>query len=892
MTKRTRWAVTAPAISILLGVLASSATAAAPSAEQILQAAGVQGGLIVHVGCGDGKLTAALRVNDRYLVQGLDTDAGKVAAAREHIRSRGAYGKVSADVFDGRRLPYVDNLVNLVVAEDLGKVPMAEVMRVLCPNGVAYVGGTKTVKPRPDAIDEWTHFLHDASNNAVAQDTVVGPPRRMQWVGSPRYSRHHDKMSSVSAVVSAGGRVFYIMDEAPHVSILMAPEWNVIARDAFNGTILWRRPIGTWFSHLHGLKSGPADLPRKLVAVGDRVYVTLGLGAPVTALDAATGETVRTYTGTKNAREMVCSDGVLYVQVSNAPLPTTAASYRKGTPAPAAPTPPGRILAIRADSGDVLWTAAYAVLKGTLTVDGPRVVFMAEDKLLCMDGRSGKVQWTSKPLPRAKQYPVRSAPTLVLYEDVVLFAAGEKAAEGNRSWDINQDDTLVALSATDGKELWRGPHPNSGYASAEDLFVIDGVVWCGEMTSGHAVGRVTGRDVRTGKVVTAFDPDVKTYWFHHRCHRGKATVKYLLTSRTGIEFVDVREQKWTINHWVRGACLYGIMPANGLLYAPQNPCACFLESRQYGFNALAPASSKPRTIATKRLEKGPAYDLIDNRQSTIDNRNGWPTYRHDAARSGRATTKVPANIKPTWSAKIGGRLSAPVLADGRVFVASIDAHTVHAIDAAGGKEIWQYSAGGRVDSPPTCWQGRVLFGSADGHIYCLRASDGAMVWRFRAGPTDERVMAFEQLESVWPVSGSVLIHDGVLSCVAGRSMFLDGGLRMIRLDPATGRLLSETILDDRDRAAGKDLQDYARQLNLPVALPDVLSCDGKNIYMRSQPFDLDGKRLPIQPLPHAPNPEKYSMPSTQDPAHAHLFSPTGFLDDTWWHRTYWMYGSR
>ena len=253
---------------------------------------------------------------------------------------------------------------------------------------------------------------------------------------------------------------------------------------------------------------------------------------------------------------------------------------------------------------------------------------------------------------------------------------------------------------------------------------------------------------------------------------------------------------------------------------------------------------------------------------------------------------MPANIKPTWSAKIGGRLSAPVLADGRVFVASIDAHTVHAIDAAGGKEIWQYSAGGRVDSPPTCWQGRVLFGSADGHIYCLRASDGAMVWRFRAGPTDERVMAFEQLESVWPVSGSVLIHDGVLSCVAGRSMFLDGGLRMIRLDPATGRLLSETILDDRDRAAGKDLQDYARQLNLPVALPDVLSCDGKNIYMRSQPFDLDGKRLPIQPLPHAPNPEKYSMPSTQDPAHAHLFSPTGFLDDTWWHRTYWMYGSR
>lgn len=41
-------------------------------ARDILDATGVKGGLIVHLGCGDGKLTAALRVNDRYLVHGLD----------------------------------------------------------------------------------------------------------------------------------------------------------------------------------------------------------------------------------------------------------------------------------------------------------------------------------------------------------------------------------------------------------------------------------------------------------------------------------------------------------------------------------------------------------------------------------------------------------------------------------------------------------------------------------------------------------------------------------------------------------------------------------------------------------------------------------------------------
>ena len=49
----------------------------------------------VHVGCGDGKLTAALRAGDGFLVHGLDTDVKNVAKAREHIRSRGLCGKVS-----------------------------------------------------------------------------------------------------------------------------------------------------------------------------------------------------------------------------------------------------------------------------------------------------------------------------------------------------------------------------------------------------------------------------------------------------------------------------------------------------------------------------------------------------------------------------------------------------------------------------------------------------------------------------------------------------------------------------------------------------------------------------------------------------------------------------
>ena len=155
-----------------------------PAADAILQAAGIEGGLVVHLGCGDGKLTAGLRADDRFLVHGLDADVKHVEAARKHIQSLGRYGQVSVQQWAGDRLPYADNLVNLIVVSGPLSVAKEELLRVLCPDGVAVfttdhgqMTTDKLIKPRPHDIDEWTHFLHDAGNNAVAKDARVGAPR-------------------------------------------------------------------------------------------------------------------------------------------------------------------------------------------------------------------------------------------------------------------------------------------------------------------------------------------------------------------------------------------------------------------------------------------------------------------------------------------------------------------------------------------------------------------------------------------------------------------------------------------------------------------------------------------------------------------------------------------
>ena len=881
-------------LSCALGLLFATPLGAAPKQEaaRILAAAGVRGGLVVHLGCGDGTLTAALRANERYLVHGLDPDAAHVAAAREHVRAQGLYGAVSVERWAGRRLPHTDNLVNLLVSEDLRGVPMAEVLRVLAPNGVAYVkaNGTweKTVKPRPSEIDEWTHFLHGPDNNAVARDTVVGPPRHIQWAGAPKWARAHEQLASVSALVAGGGRLFYIIDEGPTASIALPARWMLVARDAFNGVVLWKKPVGVWEGHMRGFRSGPSEVSRRLVAVNDRVYVTLAYREPVIALDAATGQAVKTYEGTDGALEIVCHDGVLFLVLGDmaADKLAEAAKRRSASPAPRN----RRVLAIQADSGKLLWKKADAdtteLMPTTLAASGGHVFFQSMDHVVCLDAKGGREAWRA-PRPVNLNRQGWSAPTLVVHDDVVLSADRAAAGKGKKGadrpkqvqWTVTSGGgggagELIAFSAKTGQRLW-SCKCTEGYNSPVDVFVASGLVWVGATARRRGPDFTAGRDLHTGEIKKRI-PTVGAYanagMPHHRCYRNKATERYIVEGRAGAEFIDLVKGGGQKHHWVRGACQYGIMPCNGLLYAPPHACACFYKAKLSGFYAVAPRRPAATTPSSAALERGPAFGKLPiplpmpPRASEAE----WPTYRHDAARSGATRHPVAPDLAVAWRADLGGRLSAPVVSRGTAYVAAVDAHTIVALNTNGGAPRWRFVAGGRVDSPPTIAEGLVFFGCADGYVYCLRAGDGQLVWRYRAAPEDRRVVFFGQLESAWPVHGSVLVQGGVVYAAAGRSSFLDGGIVLYRLDAASGKKLSETRVYSADPKTDQQPDAGIRGFEMPGALPDVLSSQGDAIYMRHVKFDRYGKR--------------------QADTGLHLFTPTGFLDGTWFHRAYWVYG--
>ncbi len=831
-------------------------------AMDILEETAVQGGIVSHLGCNDGKLTAALHADERYLVHGLDTDAEDVKKAQRYIDSQGFYGKVSAEKYDGRNLPYGDNIVNLVVVtEDDCKVSKQEIMRALAPGGAAWINGRVKVKPRPDTIDEWTHFLHDASGNAVSRDKKIRYPRHTQWQAGPRFARHHDALASLSAMTSSNGRLFYIYDEGP-ISVMHRPsQWKLIARDAFNGKLLWKRDISDWMTHLYNFRAGPTQLTRRLVSVGDYVYATLGWSAPAVKLDAATGKTLHTYKGSKGAEELILHDGILLTVTDNPQRHIKYSDQAEGywdRTETYVPFPEKSIVAYDAAGGQELWRLegdeARYVMPMSLCALGKDVFYLDSKQLHCLDSVTGKQRWAAPFEPPAEGVYMRNyAPTVVAYRDVIMCL----------TW-----KSLVGYSIENGEILWR--HKGSiGFGSPGDLFAIGDKVWTFPMLKGGGMpprscyinNGETGVavDIHSGEVVAEL-PFRRTQ-HHHRCYRNKATEDYFLIGHSGIQVVDPRTKECTTHRWVRGECSYGIMPANGCFYVPPHPCKCYFVGKINGFFALADKNSWADIEITSVLEKGSAYRQIRNPQSAVRNLSDWPTYRGDSKRSGSIACELPNEPTKKWTAKIGDTPTAPVVSGGNVYLADKDAYTVFCLDAATGKRKWKYFTDGTVDSPPTVYKGRCVFGCHDGAVYCLNALTGDLAWRFKTSAIQRRIGWDNRLASPLLIHGSVLITNDTVYFAAGYSSNLDGGIRLYGLDLETGRRLHFNKI-----ASGHWGNDGRWGF-----LSDILtSKDGKSIGMRQIGFNSEFAK----------------------DGDGSLLNATAFLDTSWFHRAQWTHGGK
>ena len=124
---------------------------------KILGETELTGGLVVHLGCGDATQSEKFLANDGFRVHGLDSDPEKVAAARDRLLKNASYGKIVVDRLLSKSLPYAENIVNLLVAEDADLTSESEILRVLVPRGFAFVrqadGDWKKIRESSPRVD-------------------------------------------------------------------------------------------------------------------------------------------------------------------------------------------------------------------------------------------------------------------------------------------------------------------------------------------------------------------------------------------------------------------------------------------------------------------------------------------------------------------------------------------------------------------------------------------------------------------------------------------------------------------------------------------------------------------------------------------------------------------
>lgn len=177
----------------------------------------------------------------------------------------------------------------------------------------------------------------------------------------------------------------------------------------------------------------------------------------------------------------------------------------------------------------------------------------------------------------------------------------------------------------------------------------------------------------------------------------------------------------------------------------------------------------------------------------------WPTWRYDAGRTGNCPNDLPKEMhlqwildlpkpKPCWPPtqhRLQYDLSyEPVAMGRRLFVPSMVRDCVSAYDTRTGERLWRTYVDGPVRFAPLAWEGKVYFVSDDGHLYCLRAEDGAVLWKFRGGPSDYKLLGNERFVSMWPARGGPVLYDDTVYFAASIWPFM--GTFIYALDPNSG----------------------------------------------------------------------------------------------------------
>ncbi len=258
-------------------------------AQQILARSTFNKGYCLVYGGNVGNLASEIAQNSQMKVVAIEKDIEKLQRAREQLDAVNLLGtRIAVEPWDLESLP--DYFANLIVCNtlftngktDINEEEQSRVLRpwggVLCTavenNGEISI--QRTVRGEIEGAGAWNQQYCDPQNTSCSGDKHVYAPLGMLWFGEPGPRDMVERHGRAQSPVAMNGRIF------------MQGEEVIMAVDAFNGTLLWRKEIAGAVRVKVKDDGGNLALTEKglFVAAHDKCY----------RLDPATGETIRVYT--------------------------------------------------------------------------------------------------------------------------------------------------------------------------------------------------------------------------------------------------------------------------------------------------------------------------------------------------------------------------------------------------------------------------------------------------------------------------------------------------------------------------------------------------------------------------------------------------------------------
>jgi outer membrane protein assembly factor BamB len=797
----------AACLAALLGVvLGDQAFGAvdAPSqvADQMLARVKSGRGVAVVVGDRTGAFSVRLARETEFLIYLQLPDTEEVDVARRLADSQGLYGRrVFIDRGPDDTLQLADNLADVLCALGPVNLPEAEALRVLRPEGRAFLRNKELVKPFPAGVDDWRHPYHGPDNNPASNDQLAKGPYLTHFLSDPRYA------PLPQVALASAGRVFKLFG---HIAFKEREEpWlnTMAAFNGYNGTLLWRRDI-------------PAGLMihrNTFIATPTAVY--FGDDQSCKVIDAATGQVRDEIVPPADAVDgtfwkwMALEGGVLYATVGEQEQRDPNIRMRSdkhgwpwdplspGFNQPENPWGYGRCLvAIDPETKSVRWQHREAQpfdSRATCMRNGRLFIYRQGDYLACLDASTGRELWRKTAatapevfqalgvdLPRQDWRTNWRTTAYVKCSDQALYFAGPT---------VNH---LLALSANDGHILWQHPYSNYQLVLEPDgLYALSGQI---DTELSRKFEPMTGRvleEIKLGR---------------RACTRPTGAIDAIFcranggSTRLGLDKAEPQ-----LVSPMRAQCQDGVTVANGLLYWWPSVCDCNLTL--YGITCLGPAGAFDFNRAATdadRLEH-PAIGAAAVAALPVGPAD-WPTFRANNTASAQSDAAIPSRVQRLWQTVPAADLTptAPTAVDGLIFVSGSDG-VVKALDARSGAVRWTAYTGGSVRFPPTVWNGRVFVGSGDGWAYSFEARTGRLLWRFRAAPVERKIPVYGQLLSTWPVASGVVVQDGVAYVAAGIVNY--DGTHVYALDATTGQIRWQNNASghlDPDAIAGVSVQGH------------------------------------------------------------------------------------